>query len=94
MVLRQSGYYGTPFRATRGVTQGDVISPIIFNVVADAVVRYWLSLVCEDGRDTNVGFQVRVQEKQVLFYADDGYIASRCPTWLQSSLQVLGLSSV
>lgn len=89
VVLRQSGYYGEPFKVTRGVTQGHVISPTIFNVVTNAVVRYWLLLVCSDGRDSSIGFQARVRNKQVLFYADEGYLASRCTTWLQSSLQVL-----
>ena len=29
----------------RGVTEGDSLSPIIFNVVLDAVVRHWESLL-------------------------------------------------
>ena len=36
VVARQSGYYGEAFEAHRGVTQGDVISPTIFNIVVDA----------------------------------------------------------
>jgi hypothetical protein len=46
IVVKASGYYGDPFGATRGVTQGDPVSPTIFNIVVDAVVRYWLSQVC------------------------------------------------
>lgn len=30
-----------PFEATRRVTQGDIISPTIFNLVVDAIVRHW-----------------------------------------------------
>jgi hypothetical protein len=45
-VAKASGYYGDPFGVTRGVTQGDPVSPTIFNIVVDAVVRYWLSQVC------------------------------------------------
>ena len=30
---------------------GDVISPTIFNIVVDAVVRYWLSQVVREGRE-------------------------------------------
>jgi hypothetical protein len=41
VVARQSGYHSSPFSVCRGVTQGDVISPTIFNIVVDAVVRYW-----------------------------------------------------
>ena len=33
---------GAAFKGTRGVTQGDPLSPTIFNVVVDAVVRNWL----------------------------------------------------
>jgi hypothetical protein len=32
------GYFGIPFSAWHGVCQGDIISPIIFNIVVDAVV--------------------------------------------------------
>ena len=40
MVARAGGYYGTAFGGERGVTQGDPLSPTIFNVVVDAVVRH------------------------------------------------------
>ena len=43
MVARAAGYYGTAFGEERGVTQGDPLSPTIFNVVVDAVVRHWVS---------------------------------------------------
>ena len=32
-------FYGQPFRTDRGVTQGDPVSPTVFNIVVDAVVR-------------------------------------------------------
>ena len=32
------GYYGTGFKGARGVTQGDPLSPTIFNMVVDVVV--------------------------------------------------------
>ena len=40
MVARAGGYYGTAFKGEIGVTQGDPLSPNIFNVVVDAVVRH------------------------------------------------------
>ena len=43
MVARAGGYYGKAFKGERGVTQGDPLSPTIFNVVVDAVVRHWVN---------------------------------------------------
>ena len=48
VVARAGGYYGTAFRGERGVTQGDPLSPTIFNVVVDAVVRHWVHGVVEE----------------------------------------------
>ena len=45
MVARSGGYYRTGFKGERGVTQGNPLSPTIFNVVVDAVVRHWVTLV-------------------------------------------------
>ena len=42
MVARSGGYYGEVFKGARGVTQSDPLSPTIFNVVVDAVVRHWI----------------------------------------------------
>jgi retron-type reverse transcriptase len=40
LVLKQGGYYGRPIQSELGVTQGDPLSPIVFNVAVDAVVRH------------------------------------------------------
>ena len=40
MVARAGGYYSKVFKGERGVTQGDPLSPTIFNVVVDAIVRH------------------------------------------------------
>ena len=42
LVCRASGYYGRPFSAGRGVTQGGPLSPTIFNLMVDAIVREWV----------------------------------------------------
>ena len=43
MVARVGGYYGAEFQGARRVTQGDPLSPTIFNVVVDVVVRHWVT---------------------------------------------------
>ena len=50
-MARQSGYHGKAFWTSHGVTQGDIISPTIFNIVGDAVVCYWLSQVVGEGSE-------------------------------------------
>ena len=45
MVARTGGYYEAAFMGDRGVMQGDPLSPTIFNVVVDAVVRHWVSVM-------------------------------------------------
>ena len=43
MVARAGRYYRTVFRWEIGLTQGDPLSPTIFNVVVDAVVQHWVT---------------------------------------------------
>ena len=55
VVDRAGGYYGVVFKSFRGVTQGELLSPTIFNVVVDAVVHHWVSLV-EGGAGVQEGW--------------------------------------
>ena len=47
MVARAGGYYGDAFKGARGVTQGDPLSPTIFNVVVYEVVRHWVRMALD-----------------------------------------------
>jgi hypothetical protein len=49
MVCRAAGFYGTLFKARRGVTQGGSLSPTIFNLMVDAIVREWERQLVEKG---------------------------------------------
>ena len=48
MVARAGGYYGMDFKGERGVTQGNLLYPTIFNMVVGAVVRHWVMGVIAD----------------------------------------------
>jgi hypothetical protein len=64
LVCRARGNYGEPFGAEWGVTQGGLLSSLMFNVCVGAVVREWL-------------YQMHhVVKILVAFYVDDGLIAS------------------
>ena len=45
LACRAGGFYGEPFQANRGVTQGGPFSPRLFNIMVDAIVREWLRQV-------------------------------------------------
>ena len=78
MVARAGRYYGKGFKGERGVTQGDPLSPTIFNVVVDAVVRHWLLLETQEAKRRGERGRER-RHQAALFYADDGMIASSDP---------------
>ena len=45
MVARAGCYYGTTFKGHLGLTKGGPISPTIFNMVVDAMIRHLVMLV-------------------------------------------------
>ena len=42
LTCRANGNYSRPFKAGRGVTQGGTLSPKLFNILIDDIVREWL----------------------------------------------------
>ena len=85
MVCRASGYYGRRFRARRGVVQGGPLSPTIFNLIVDAIVREWARVL---QADHGMGLE-DVRRLLACFYADDGLIVARYPDELQIAFDVL-----
>ena len=70
------------------MTQGDPLSPNIFNVVVDVVMRYWLEYMIDiKGGQGRLGREGRHQHS--LFYANDGMIALSDPGWLQRAFSTL-----
>ena len=69
-------------KVARGVTQGDPLSPTIFNVVVDAVVRHWVTMALDEAEKRGErGKECRHQA--ALFYADEGMLSLSDPCWLQ-----------
>ena len=66
MVAKAGGYYVTPFKGYHGVTEGYPLSPMIFNIVMDSVMRHWITVVTveESGHD---GFGRSVQMVAAFF---------------------------
>ena len=50
-MARAGGYYGAAFKGDQGVTQGDLLSPTIFNVVVDVVVSHWVTVMVEGAEE-------------------------------------------
>ena len=51
MVANVGGYYRAMFKGARGVTQGDPLSPTIINMVVNAVVRHWVTVMVESAEE-------------------------------------------
>ena len=65
--------YSDPINVEIGCTQGDTDSPIIFNIIIDAVLRSWKA-------------NDQYNNSQALFYADNGLLEHTEANLLQSDL--------
>ena len=88
IVARAGGYYGTAFQGTSGVTQGDLLSPTIFSVVVDVVVRNWVTVVIAGAEERGERGQ-EGRHQYAIFYAYDGMVASSDPRWLHGAVNTL-----
>ena len=88
MVAKAGRYYGAAFKGSQGVTQGDPLSPTIFNVVVDLVVRHWVEVMVE-GAEERVKNGKEGMHHNPLFYADDSMVAVSDPQWLQGEFSAL-----
>ena len=70
------------------MTQGDPLSPTIFNVVVYAVVRHWVTVMVECAEEWGECGQ-EGRHQNTLFYAADGVVASSYPRWLQGEFSTL-----
>ena len=68
--------------------QGNPLSPTIFNVVVDAVLRHWVHEVVDEAEvQGETGREGRHQA--ALFYTDDSMVTSSDPTWIQGGFNAL-----
>ena len=89
VVPRQNGFHGLALPDTRGKTQGGIMSPTLFNVVVDNVIRTWMAMTVEYQWVAQYGLGVNVGLCVGVFRADDGRVGSRNPDWLQHTMNVL-----
>ena len=59
MVARAGIHFRLPFKDCLGVTQGDPLYPMLFNLVMDAVICHWVMVVAatEEGTE-NIGILI------------------------------------
>ena len=68
MVPKAGKFFGRPFGTEREVAQGDPVSPTIFNIMGDAVVRAVLFEVC--GHQEEYHRLIWAEgEQNIVFYA-------------------------
>ena len=89
MAAETGGHYSPIFQRHRVVTQGNPLLPTIFNVVVDAVIKKWLTVVGLPQEDIGQGLGESIQTLTALFYADDVIVASPENARLQGAFNVL-----
>ena len=82
MVTRSGRYCGTLLKGHLRVTKGGHIPHTIFNMVVDAVICYWVTMV-EGEESVLVGFRRAVQWLAELFYTGNSLLALPRLAWIQ-----------
>ena len=75
MIAKVGGYFGRLFKGCRGITQGDPLFPTIFNVVMDAVICHWVTLVTPTEADMG-GLGLTIIDLVAYLYADNSLMVS------------------
>jgi hypothetical protein len=83
------GNYGCPFKAGRSVIQGGPLLAKLFNILINAVVQEWMRLMRETINNVGGNLAKCIAGLFVVFYINDGYIASRNVEFLQEALNIL-----
>ena len=86
-VLEGKRFLGMPFCTGIGFMQGYPASPMIFNIMVEAVVRPTLEVVCGP-QEVWYGMGWAEGERNLIFYADDRRIGGTDHIWIQDALMV------
>ena len=87
-MAKAGGYFGRPFKGYGGVTQGKPLSPTISNVVVDAVIRHWVTVVTPTEAGTG-GLGLTIIDLAENLYSNDGLVVSTQPERLLREFDVL-----
>ena len=90
MVAKAVGYFGHPLKVNKCVTQGNPLSPTIFNMVMDAVILHWVTVVMPTEEDT-VGLGLEIINLGAYFCYDNGLMALTQPESLWRAFDVLAV---
>ena len=87
MVTRVGRYYRALFKGHQWVTHGDHLLTTIFNMVVEAVIQHWITLIAgeEEGLDS---FGRAIQCLVAFLYADDSLLEFPRPSMPQVALDV------
>ena len=75
MVAQAGGYFLVPFKGHHGVTQGDPLSPNIFNGVSKVVLHNFISVAIKEEAGPK-GFGQAVQRLSAYLYAENSILFS------------------
>ena len=88
MVPKAGKFFGVLFSTERGVTQVYQVSPEIFNIVVDSVVRLVLLEVYGD-HEAHHGLGWAAGKHNIVFYAYYSRKEGRNPIWVQMTLTLV-----
>ena len=87
IVAKAGTYCGHSFKGYQGVNQGDPLSPTIFNVVVDTIIRHWVTVVTPTEAGTG-SLGLTIMNLLAYFYAYDGLVAPTQQERLQRAFSV------
>jgi hypothetical protein len=93
MVCWALGIYGMAFKASRGVTQGGLLSAKLFNILVDVVMQEWIRQLQQGGEFEEEDLLEIMAMFFAIFYVDDAYLASQDAGFLQHNTRLTFLST-